>query len=141
MSHSLTASPNLASTYACLSVAFERYISICRAQTDSSFVTKKARYYILVILGISAIVDVPRFFELTPDLDEGGVFNGFSYTELRQNPVYITLYTLWFRLIVTAALPFILMVFFSLRILFYYRKNRWVLIQKRTVTFGPSILS
>ena len=115
-----------ASTYACLSVAFERYISICRGQTDSSFVTKKVRYYILVILLISAIVDVPRFFALTPDIDDEGVFQGFAYTELRQNPLYITVYTLWVRLIVTAALPFILMVFFTFRILIYYRGNEYV---------------
>ena len=115
-----------ASTYACLSVAFERYISICRGQTDSSFVTKKVRYYILVILLISAIVDVPRFFELTPDIDDEGVFQGFTYTELRKNPRYITVYTLWFRLIVTAALPFVLLVFFTLRILIYYRGNGYV---------------
>ena len=115
--------PFTASTYACLSVAFERYVSICWGQSDSSLVTKKVRYYIFVILLISAIVDVPRFFELTPDIDEDGVWQGFAYTNLRKNPLYLTVYTLWFRLIVTAALPFVLMVVFTLRILYHYRGN------------------
>ena len=64
---------NRGASDACLSVAFERYVSICWGQSDSSLVTKKVRYYIFVILLISAIVDVPRFFELTPDIDEDGV--------------------------------------------------------------------
>ena len=120
--------PFSASTYAYLSVAFERYVSICRAQSDSFFVTKKARYYVVAILLISAIVDVPRFFELTPTIDAEGAFQGFDYTDLRKNPLYITLYTLWFRLIVTAALPFILMVFFNLRIFWFSHF--------RTIRFG-----
>lgn len=114
----------LASTYTCLAIAVERYVGICKAQSsESGFQVKKARYYIMAILIISAVVDVPRFFELTSAIDSNGVVNGFEYTELRTNKVYVTLYTLWFRLIVTAALPFVLMVFFNVRILIYYKKH------------------
>ena len=42
----------------------------------------------------------------------------------RKNTTYITVYTLWLRLIFTAALPFTLMLFFNLMILLYYRRNR-----------------
>ena len=70
------------------------------------------------------MVDAPRLLELTPAVDRNGDVNGFEYTALRRNKLYVTLYTLWFRLLVTAALPFLLMVFFNLRILIYYKKNR-----------------
>ena len=81
-------------------------------------------FLIVGILAVSTVVDAPRFFELTPAIDRNGDTNGFEYTDLRKNHFFVTVYTLWFRLIVTAALPFVLMVFFNVRILIYYKKNR-----------------
>ena len=119
-----------ASTYTCLAIAVERYIGICRGatQSNSQICVKKARYYIFAILVISAVVDLPRFFELKPMTDKNGIdIDGvFEYTELRRDKVYVTAYTLWARLVFTAVLPFVLMVFFNLRILIYYKRNRYV---------------
>ena len=118
-----------ASTYTCLAIAVERYIGICRGatQSNSQICVKKARYYIFAILVISAVVDLPRFFELKPMTDKDGIDIGlFEYTELRRDKVYVTAYTLWARLLFTAVVPFVLMVFFNLRILIYYKRNRYV---------------
>ena len=69
-------------------------------------------------------IDIPRFFEIEAETDKNGDFVAFIYSQLRKNKTYIKAYTLWFRLVATAALPFFLMLFFNLRILIYYRKNR-----------------
>ena len=75
-----------ASTYTCLAIAVERYIGICRGatQSNSQICVKKARYYIFAILVISAVVDLPRFFELKPVTDKDGtdIDGVFEYTEL-----------------------------------------------------------
>ena len=78
-------------------------------------------------LGISLItiaVDAFRFFELTPTFDQDGEFSGFDYTNLRKDQTYVKVYTLWYRLVMTAAIPFSLMVFLNFRIVVYYRKNK-----------------
>ena len=75
----------LASTYTCLAIAVERYIGICRVAThsNSSACMKKFRYYIISILAISAIVDLPKFFEIQttePITDiNGGVIGEAKY--------------------------------------------------------------
>ena len=67
-----------------------------------------------------------RFFEIQPTWNDGGQIIGFTYTQLRNNQTYINYYTLWFRLITTAIIPFILMLICNLGIIVYYRKNRYV---------------
>ena len=68
----------------------------------------------------------PRFFEIQPTWNDEGQIIGFTYTQLRNNQTYINYYTLWFRLITTAIIPFILMLICNLGIIVYYRKNRYV---------------
>jgi hypothetical protein len=79
-----------------------------------------------------------RFFEIEPtwDADEE-VVTGFTYTKLRNDKTYVTVYTLWFRLIATAVVPFCLMLFCNVGIIFYYRKNRYdnLLTRWRCLTF------
>lgn len=65
-----------------------------------------------------------RFFEIQAAPQDGD--GGFVYTEIRKNKLYITVYTLWFRLIATAVVPFALLCFFNIKILVFYRKNRQV---------------
>ena len=108
-----------------MAIALERFIGICRAQYGGNvFVVRKARYYVLGILLITIIVDAVRFFELTPTYDINGSLNGFDYTKLRKNQTYVKVYTLWFRLVMTAAIPFVLMVFLNLKIMLYFKRNR-----------------
>ena len=73
---------------------------------------------------ITIAVDAFRFFELTPTFDQDGEFSGFDYTNLRKDQTYVKVYTLWYRLVMTAAIPFSLMVFLNFRIVVYYRKNK-----------------
>ncbi|TRY77850.1 hypothetical protein TCAL_06148 [Tigriopus californicus] len=115
------------STYTCIAIALERYLGICHSQSD--FLIRRSRYYICTIVLISIIVDAPRFFEINGVLHEGRVVD-FKYSKLRTNQYYITIYTLWTRMVVTAAGPLLMMVFFNCRILHYYRKNSF--------TFGPT---
>ena len=110
------------STYTCIAIALERYLGI--VHTHSEGLGRRARYYIIAILIVSAAIDIPRFFEIEAETDKNGEFVAFIYSKLRKNKTYIKAYTLWFRLVATAALPFFLMLFFNLRILIYYRKNR-----------------
>ena len=113
-----------ASTYTCLAIALERFLGICRAQYGNTLVVRKARYYIFGILFITLIVDASRFFELQPTFEEDGELNGFEYSSLRKHQTYVKVYTLWFRLIMTATVPTILMVFLYMRIAAYFRKNK-----------------
>jgi hypothetical protein len=110
------------STYTCIAIALERYLGI--VHTHSEGLGRRARYYIIAILFVSAAIDIPRFFEIEAETDHQGQFVAFIYSKVRKNKTYIKAYTLWFRLVATAALPFFLMLFFNLRILIYYRKNR-----------------
>ena len=112
------------STYTCIAIALERYLGIVHTHTEG--LGRRARYYIIAILVVSAAIDIPRFFEIEAEVDRQGQFVAFVYTKVRKNKTYIKAYTLWFRLVATAAIPFFLMLFFNLRILIYYRKNRLV---------------
>ncbi len=87
---------------------------------------RKSRYYIGVILLLGCLVDAPRFLEidLKPANETANTTLSFGYSELRTNQTYITVYTLWIRMIATAGLPFLLMMFFNLGILVYYKRNR-----------------
>lgn len=63
------------------------------------------------------------YFRHVTDSTTGEVI-GFGYSDLRKDQGYIQAYTLWLRLFLTAALPFSLMLFFNLKILIYYKRNR-----------------
>ena len=75
-------------------------------------------------LGLSILPFIYRFFEIKPSWNDEGEMIGFVYTQLRNNQTYITVYTLWFRLVTTAIIPFVLMLICNLGIIFYYRKNK-----------------
>ena len=127
------------SSYSCVAIALERYLGICFSHLN--WHVRKSRFYILGIFLIVAFVDTPRylkllylmtckfkysfrFLELETLWNENGEATGFTYSKLRKNKTYLTVYTLWYRLITTAILPFILMFLFNLGIICYYRKNR-----------------
>lgn len=127
-----------------------RYLWIRRktrpGSTAGHLAANRSRVYIIGVVVVSLLIDAPRFLELEArDVDParpGGRLmlvdrtnNGWTalasattltYTKLRRNQLYIKVYTLWFRLFVTAVIPFVLMFAFNLRILIYYRANRFV---------------
>ena len=49
---------------------------------------------------------------------------GLEYTSLRTDPGYIVAYVMWYRLVMTIAVPFVLMLLFNIKIIAYYRQNR-----------------
>ena len=107
-----------------MAIALERYLGICYAQSD--FVIRRSRYYICSVCVVSLIVDLPRFLEISHVVRNESPYGDFRYSDLRRNPTYIQVYTLWTRFIMTAAGPLVLMMFFNARILIYYRNNRCV---------------
>jgi hypothetical protein len=46
------------STYTCIAIAFERYLGI--VHTHAEGLGRRARYYIITILFVSAAIDIPR---------------------------------------------------------------------------------
>ncbi len=133
------------STYACLSIAAERFLGICYPTADAWY--RKFRFYVIAIFGACILIDAPRFFEVrvspsecaraccagsprsmfsspkTVTEPDGAV--GFEYSDLRTNPTYIVAYIMWYRLLTTIALPFGLMMFFNLKVFTYYKRNRY----------------
>ena len=70
-----------------------------------------------------------RFLEIDPLMDaENTTVIGFTYSDLRTDSTYLTAYTLWFRLFATAVVPFCIILFCNAAIVFYYRKNRYILV-------------
>lgn len=56
------------STYACLSIAAERYFGICYPNMDSCY--RKFRFYVVGIALACIFIDTPRFFEVQVWHDE-----------------------------------------------------------------------
>ena len=112
----------IGSIYTCLAIALERYLGIyCHSQKTSDHLDKRSKFYFVAIITLSALIEFPKFFEVQATANDRVPF---VYTALRENKLYIRIYTLWFRLFATAAIPFVLMVFFNSRILTFYRKHR-----------------
>ena len=69
-----------------------------------------------------------RFFELDYTMDPAGHITGFGYSDLRKHETYVVAYTLWFRLVTTAIIPFLVMLCCNLGIIIYYRRNRYAIL-------------
>ncbi len=125
-----------------MAIALERYLGICHSQSD--FLIRRSRYYICAIAVVCLLIDMPRFFEISPVVSNAtAVTVDFKYSDLRKDPVYIEVYTLWIRLVFTAVVPFVLMLVFNVKILLYYKKNRYEVLATQhylgtisTTTFG-----
>ncbi len=67
-----------------------------------------------------------RFFEIDHIFGDDDKISGFGYSPLRKDETYVKFYTLWFRLITTGVIPFLIMLWCNLGIIIYYRRNRLV---------------
>ena len=89
-----------------------------------SSLTDPGKTQLILVKEVVALAFLIRFLEIETTRDVNGAVSGFAYTKLRNDKTYVTVYTLWFRLIATAVVPFLLMLFCNVGIIFYYRKNR-----------------
>merc|ERR1712198_98764 len=118
-----------ASIYMIISVGIERYLAVCRPHHFRQVQTQNYRVlvYIIPAVLIAVLVSLPRFVEvetvnLCIDLRNCSSSCEF-YTdvftrpsEIRLNKWYIILYHLWFWIIVTGILPFIILTVINVRI-------------------------
>jgi len=110
-------------------IAYERFSAVCRphayrANAAATGIGRKVAGYVLPVVVFSTALNIPKFWEtelVTASIpDESGTtfVNVTSYilTELRNDPLYITYYINWTRLLLTGILPVTLLGYFNTKI-------------------------
>lgn len=98
--------------YLTLTVTLERFVAVCHPLQARSMCTYgRARLYVILIIVFSTLYNLPRFWEvqlveLTYDSKYNTTLYEVSMTQLRDNPVYISIYIHWLYLIFIYFLPF-----------------------------------
>lgn len=115
------------SIYMTFLISLERYIAVCHPLKAKSFCTKaRTKVSIIVIVTISILYNIPRYFEIGVGEnidDEFGKFYFTHATSLRRNKLYITIYIHWLYCIFMNLIPLSSITFFNLMI---YRQVRIV---------------
>jgi len=119
-------------TFLTMSIATERLMAVYKPiQYRSHPVrTSSLRHmltFILVPLLLSIAINITRFFELkhytyTYEI-QGKVHVDYYYTKLRRDPLYISYYLHWTRLILTGIIPFIFLITTNTIIFVCIRRN------------------
>jgi hypothetical protein len=100
------------SVYLTLTVTLERFVAVCHPLQVRSLCTYgRARLYVILIIVFSTLYNLPRFWEVQlVELPYEPKYNTTLYevsmTDLRVNPVYISIYIHWLYLIFIYFLPF-----------------------------------
>lgn len=100
-----------ASVYLTLTVSLERFVAVCHPFRARSLCTYgRARMYVIGIVLFSALYNMPRFWEGTVRGEFHEELNMTIYcarpTELRENPLYISIYVQWCYLVFLYLIPF-----------------------------------
>ena len=102
------------SVYITIVITMERYIVVCLPLESRSICTyTRSKRYVLLVLLISTLYNIPRFFEyefqvvqVDPDNNPELTVTYLQSTQLRLNPLYIQVYVNWLYMIFMHALPF-----------------------------------
>ncbi|XP_046985417.1 FMRFamide receptor [Schistocerca americana] len=99
------------SVYLTLTVTLERFVAVCHPLQARSLCTYgRARLYVLLILALATVYNLPRFWEVTHVEDFSPITNSTIYTvaptSLRDNRIYISVYIHWLYFIFLYILPF-----------------------------------
>jgi len=91
------------SVYLTLCVSIERYVAVCLPLKARSICTfGRARWFVLLIGLFAFLYNIPRFWEVTWNTsfysDVGNVTTVIS-TDLREHPMYISVYITWMYLV------------------------------------------
>jgi len=106
------------SVYLTLTVTLERYVAVCHPLRARSLCTYgRARIYVLLIVVFAVLYNMPRFFEVERMAVTMAETNATVYTvsasELRNDPLYITIYVNWSYLLVMYFVPFLALAIFN----------------------------
>ena len=101
------------SIYMTVAIAVERYIGLCRPlkRLSSGRGPCSAKAYILPVVIIAVLLNVPKFFESETAPARASFWSisetktMVKVTDLRTNPNYITFYWMWTRLLATGVIP------------------------------------
>ena len=128
-------------------ISSERYVAICYPLRASHVCSAgRIRKMVVVIYLVSALFNIPKFFEFRPvtELSEANVtFVVVGSTALRQNLLYRYLYNTGFHFIIIFALPMITLTVLNTRIVKEIKKARKVwacLHRKRKLEFKATVL-
>lgn len=107
------------SIFMTFAISIERFLGICYPLKFPPH-TRKSWYYILPVVLISIIINIPRFLDGDIEWDEE---EGYSYvaSNLRISPDYIKYYRTYFYITFSALLPFLCIFFLNARILWDLR--------------------
>lgn len=106
------------SIFMTFAISVERFFGICYPLKFPPH-TRKSWYYILPVVLLSVIINIPKFLEGYIDWNEEGPFYGVR--NLRFRPNYIIYYRTYFYVTVSAVLPFLSIFFLNARILWDLR--------------------
>ena len=124
------------SIYMTVAIAVERFIGLCRPFRRLSSRPCPAKAYILPVLGISVLVNIPKFLESetfkytdqmcnqTTEICYNITRTVVSVTTLRTDPNYITYYTMWTRLLITGIFPLAMLAILNTKIYLALRKSK-----------------
>ena len=100
------------SVYLTLTVTLERFVAVCHPLQARSLCTYgRARLYVILIILLSTLYNLPRFWEvqieeLPPEPRYNTTLYEVRMSPLRDNPFYISIYIHWMYLIFIYFLPF-----------------------------------
>lgn len=100
-----------ASVYLTLTVSLERFVAVCHPLRARSLCTYgRARMYVIGIIIFSVVYNLPRLFEGTVISEHYEEENITVYcvrpTELRNDPLFISVYVQWCYLVFLYVIPF-----------------------------------
>ncbi|XP_055644320.1 FMRFamide receptor [Toxorhynchites rutilus septentrionalis] len=115
-----------ASVYLTLTVTLERYVAVCHPLRARALCTYgRARIYVIAILILSLLYNLPRFWEVTVSSFDHPDYKGaycVSASALRTHDLYIKVYVHWMYTVFIYLLPFSAISFFNAMIYQQVRK-------------------
>jgi hypothetical protein len=118
------------SIYMTVAIAVERFIGLCRPFRRLTSRPSPAKAYILPVLLLSVILNIPKFLE-SETVVSYDYFDGENVTAtrvgvtwLRTNPDYITYYTMLIRFLATGFAPLALLVILNTKIYLALRRSK-----------------
>lgn len=116
------------SIYMTVAIAVERYIGLCRPFRRLSSRPCAAKAYLLPVLALALLLNIPKFLETETVVDYDPVANRTSthvdVTALRIHPAYITYYTMWTRLLATGIVPLAILAILNSKIYLAIRRSK-----------------
>jgi len=116
------------SIFMTFAISIERFLGICYPLKFPPH-TRKAWYYILPVVLISILINIPRFFDAVISWNEGSP--SYQPSGLRMSVDYIKYYRTYFYITFSALMPFLSIFFLNARII-------WDLQHVKAQRFGSS---